>query len=673
MKNKFIITMAILILSGMVYLHINAYSQSDEKVTLDDDWEFYWMQLLSPEEIQHTDIKPAHIPVPSSWRGQALEGTALTRFGYATYRTKVIFDSGDIGKSKALFVPYIGSAYKLWIDGELAEQIGVVGKNREEETPDIKTRMIVFKPSHEEIEVIIQVSNYSFREGGILENIQYGDTKALIPSILKSILRDIMIMGGFLFIGLYHLIIFRARKNELSILLIGLGGIVAMVRTMFVSEYLVGVLVPIQSWEILVKIEYLSELAGFLLLILLMKQLYPKEVHPIMLRISYGVTACFVGYVLLTPARVFTETVLIEVSIMLIILLYFVGYVGIMSAIRKREGARLNLIAFFIITGAMINDALIVTQIIQSTPLLEYSLVNFVFFQAIIISYRYSLLFNKNRTLASELVVMNRTLEEKVTDRTKELNEKNEQLGRMQQTRTRMLANIAHDLGSPIVGIQTYLQLMKEGIVQSGNQEVIQQLYGKSDDMRRLIEDLFELTKLESKAITFDWMEIEVRAFINEVYRKFEPDLINANLALRWGRVETATAGQEAFFHIDPSRINRVIQNFIDNAMKFSRSYGNMITLSCYIVDDGSMKDFGSIPQVRIEVIDQGAGIAPDQLPYIFQRFYKKQEDNESGSGLGLAIVKEIIEQHGGHVGVESELGKGSLFYCTLPIYYEDN
>ena len=79
------------------------------------------------------------------------------------------------------------------------------------------------------------------------------------------------------------------------------------------------------------------------------------------------------------------------------------------------------------------------------------------------------------------------------------------------------------------------------------------------------------------------------------------------------------------------------------------------------------------IPQVRIEVVDQGIGIGPEELPFVFERFYKKQEDNEGGSGLGLAIAKEVVEQLGGAVGVESELGKGSLFYCVLPIYYEDN
>jgi signal transduction histidine kinase len=672
MKHKLIVVIITLVVLGTVALTTSTFALSDKQTSI-DDWEFYWMQLLSPDDIASSGAVPQSIEVPSSWGGQTLDGTALTSHGYATYRTIIHVDAEDNGKIKALFLPHIGSAYRVWVDGELMEQVGVVGKKLEEETPRLEAKIVFIKPNDKDIEIVIQVSNFSFREGGILDQIQYGDTKVVISLSLKDILRDILMIGGFLFIGLYHLIIFSTRKNELSILLIGLGGIAAMIRTLFASEHIAGAIIPIQNWEVLVKVEYLSEIISYALLFLLMKHLYPKEVHRTMLRVSYGVAICYGLYVLLTPARIYTDTILVQVSIISVILLYFVGYVGIMAAIRKREGAWLNLIALLIIVIAAMNDTLLVTHLIDSIPLVEYSYANFIFFQAIIVSYRYSLLFNKNRLLASELSVMNRTLEDKVIDRTKELNEKNEILARMQQTRSRMLANIAHDLGSPIVGIQTYLQLMKDGIVQSGNQDVIQQLYGKSDDMRKLIEDLFELTKLESKAIAFDWKEIEVKAFINEVFHRFELDLGNEKLSLNWGKLVTDDAGREAFFRIEVSRLHRVIQNFMDNAVKFSRSAGSTITLSCYIVDEEpSHVSVNHVPKIRIEVADEGDGIAPDELPFIFERFFKKQEGNEAGSGLGLAIAKEIVEQFGGVVGVESELGKGSMFYCTLPIYYED-
>ncbi len=670
MKLKWIVAMTLVILFGLLLFYLSIFSQDEQGSPIQGEWEFYWMERFNPEDIKNTSVKPSRIQVPSSWGGQELEGRILTSHGYATYHKKLIVHPEDVGSPKGLYLESIGSAYTLWIDGELILQLGTVGTSLAEETPEFQAKLVTFEPNQETVDIVIQVSNYSFREGGILEDVLYGNTNVLIPSIFKGVLKDVILMGGFLFLGLYHLVVYSIRRKELSILLIGIGGIVAMIRVLFVSEFLVGVIIPIENWEILVKIEYIAELVGFMILILLMKMMYPGEVHTSMLRLSYGFTISFIGYILLTPARIFTETVLIQVSLMAVILLYFVGYVGIVAAIREREGARLNLIALFVIILAMINDVLVVTQLTKLPLMLAYSLINFAMFQAIIISYRYSLLFNKNRTLASELVIMNRTLEEKVSNRTRELNEKNEELGRMQNFRTRMLANIAHDLGSPIVGIQTYLQLMKDGLVQAGNQEVIQQLYGKSDDMKGLIEDLFELTKLESREITFDWKGMEVKSFINDIYRKFEYDLDREGRALRLGKVDTAHAGREAFFRIDPFRMNRVMQNFIDNAVKFSSRSSGTITINCFLLLE-ELK--GSIPHVRMEVIDQGIGITEDELPNVFQRFYKKQDGNENGSGLGLAIVKEIIEHHQGTVGVESEIGQGSVFYVTVPIYLEDN
>ena len=100
------------------------------------------------------------------------------------------------------------------------------------------------------------------------------------------------------------------------------------------------------------------------------------------------------------------------------------------------------------------------------------------------------------------------------------------------------------------------------------------------------------------------------------------------------------------------------MQNYIDNAVKFSYPQNNPITLNSIILEE----------KVRFEVVDQGVGISPEELPMVFQRFYKKREGNPGGSGLGLAIAQEIAIQHGGDVGAESEPGAGSCFYVTLPI-----
>lgn len=411
-----------------------SYLTERQTISLHREWEFYWNQLLDPKAIKQEKIKPDYIQVPSSWRDNRINGEPLPAFGYATYRLQLNVPPEDIGRNQALYLEYVGTAYQIWIDGQKKQGIGVVGKSREEETPKLRLNLAFFEPKHETVEIVIQVSNHSFREGGIFGEVSYGDPAVLIPSIVKPFAKEIFIMGGFFFMGLYHFVIFGIRKVDLSSLLIGLIGMAGATRTLLLNEYLMFVLIPGISWELMTKVEYLVEIAGFVFVVLLMKHMYPKEVHATALRLSHVFAAACSAYVLLTPVHIFTETMLIHVTIMAVFLFYFVFYVGIVAAWRRREGAQVNLIALSIIVGSVCHDTLYYTQVIDTFSTLEYSVLLFLLLQAVIVSYRYSLLFGKNEMLTTELVTMNQTLEEKVMERTKELQEKNEELFRLATT-----------------------------------------------------------------------------------------------------------------------------------------------------------------------------------------------------------------------------------------------
>jgi signal transduction histidine kinase len=306
-------------------------------------------------------------------------------------------------------------------------------------------------------------------------------------------------------------------------------------------------------------------------------------------------------------------------------------------------------------------------HLLNSFALFGYIILLLILLQAIIISYRYLQLINTNQILKTELTHMNDKLERIVEERTKELHEKNGELADLEDNRTKMLANIAHDLGPPIVGIQTYLHLMREGLVHDSDEEVLKQLYEKTDYVKRLIDDLFELSKLESKELSFQMEYVLMKDFIQDAFSKFEADLRHENRILLIEKCETIVRGQEAIIKIDPVRLMQVMQNFISNAVKFNNSHEDQpITLNCYIPNPESMEK-----EICVEVIDRGVGIAPEELPQVFNRFYKKQEGNKNGSGLGLPISKEIIEQHGGYVGVESKINIGSKFYFNLPYFLE--
>jgi signal transduction histidine kinase len=297
--------------------------------------------------------------------------------------------------------------------------------------------------------------------------------------------------------------------------------------------------------------------------------------------------------------------------------------------------------------------------------LLDPAVILFILLQAVIVSYRNSIVFEENKVLTGRLVLFNQSLEEKVTARTEDLLHKNEELSKLHQTKTQMLANISHDLGSPIAGIQVYLQLMKEGRIQAGDANVIGLLLEKATHLKRLNHDLFELSKLESKRLSFQREHVLLEDYIDEVYQSFAQDLMHHERVLDLGRTDTQFKGGDGFIHIDKTRIKQVLQNFIDNAVKFSPATMPII-FNCYVA--AAEQEGDSVSQAFIEVTDYGFGISAEEMPQVFNRFYKREEGNSGGTGLGLTIAKEIIEQHQGTIGVVSEVDKGSTFFFTLPL-----
>ncbi|MFC3802029.1 ATP-binding protein [Cohnella sp. GCM10012308] len=622
----------------------------EQKIALDGEWEFYWNKLLEPQDLQLNDMQRSYRTVPSSWDAH----------GYGTYRLLLRVPASDVGQGKALFIRSVGSAYRLWIDGAEMEGLGKVGTALGEERPQAHINMVFFQPRDRTVEIVMQVSNYSFREGGINRDIVYGDTAALIPFVLKELLTDIFVIGGFLMIGIYHLIIFVMRRREQATLWVGLLALAVSLRTLFINGYVSTQLLGIESWELLVKLEYMSEIGGLVACIFLMKRLYPQETGRMMVRISLAIACALLLFVALTPARVYTETMLIQTVVKAAVLLYFLFYVGVRAYLRKREGALIHLIALGVIVAASLNDMLYYLRLADTPELLGYSVVPFIMAQAIIVSYRYTQLSTRNHMLLAETNRLNAELEHKVTLRTRSLREAND-------TRTKMLLNIAHDLGTPLVGIQTYLQLMLRGKAGTNREDLTRQLLEHTGYMKRLVDDLFELSKLESGGQAFQFQTVVMGPWLEATYRKFEPDLRHAGITLGRGawRLETED-GMEATATIDPVRIAQALQNYIDNAVKFSRGVNEAIELEAYVRPDPAHPRGALVIAVR----DHGTGIPEEMRPHVFRRFFTQRENNEGGSGLGLAIVKEIVERHGGAVGVESEEGAGSTFSMALPLAF---
>ena len=270
-------------------------------------------------------------------------------------------------------------------------------------------------------------------------------------------------------------------------------------------------------------------------------------------------------------------------------------------------------------------------------------------------------LLRERRRLIAELRQANSDLEAKVQARTQELLEKNAALEAMNTLKNEFLGMAAHDLRSPIGNIQSLAELMLESGAEMDRQEsleLVTMICTMSRSMMTLLDDLLDIAAIESGKIELRRTPVAMVPYLAEIvsYHRLLAEHKRIRLVTK-----IAKGLPMAFF--DKERIQQVLNNLLSNAIKFSPPH-TVVTLEAYPMGAG----------IELAVMDQGQGIRPEERHRLFgafQRLSTKPTAGERSTGLGLTICKKIVELHGGTIGVESEVGRGSRFSFVLPIVDE--
>lgn len=223
-------------------------------------------------------------------------------------------------------------------------------------------------------------------------------------------------------------------------------------------------------------------------------------------------------------------------------------------------------------------------------------------------------------------------------------------------TRRELIANISHDLRTPLASMQGYLEtVLVKGPQLSADeqQKYLQVAYKQSRRLNQLIGELFELSKLESDNVELEWQAFPLMELVQDLIQDYELEAKQRNIHITASCDNVATS-----VYGDLALIHRVLENLLQNALRHTRDGGEI---------NFTMKTIEK--KVWLEVADNGEGIAPSELPHIFDRFYRPEtEASKTGHGLGLAIVKRIVELHLSEVNVVSEKDHGAVFKFWLPV-----
>ncbi len=263
-----------------------------------------------------------------------------------------------------------------------------------------------------------------------------------------------------------------------------------------------------------------------------------------------------------------------------------------------------------------------------------------------------------NLAAYTEIETLNAELEEKVRVRTAQLESANERLKELDQLKSTFVSVVSHEVRTPMTSIRMYVENMLDGLVGSLNDEQshsLDRILFSVDRLTRLSTDLLDLSKIESGKVELRCEPLQLASVVDEI-----ADASRHLLAEKCVVLDVSHAEEAVMIFADRDKLVQIFVNLLGNALKFTGS-GGTIQILTGVQSDGF---------VSIRVTDTGCGIGPDEISRVFEKFYRGEAvpSGARGAGLGLAIVKNLVELHGGTVGVESAVNKGSSFFFTLPM-----
>ena len=234
------------------------------------------------------------------------------------------------------------------------------------------------------------------------------------------------------------------------------------------------------------------------------------------------------------------------------------------------------------------------------------------------------------------------------------LNTMAQDLSRTEEYQRQFISNISHDFRSPLTSIKGYLEAMKDGVIPPEQQDkYIDIVINEADRLTGLTQNMLQLNSLSNPALQLEMSVFDINPVIRDTCASFEGTCIGRDIS-----IDLTFSAEELMVYADRSRIQQVLYNLLDNAIKFS-SDGSSIAI----------ESFSRADKVFVSVKDTGVGIPKENLKLIWTRFYKGDESrgkNKKGTGLGLSIVKEIITAHGENIDVISTEGVGTEFIFSL-------
>ncbi len=600
----------------------------NQPVRLSGEYEFYWRQHLSPQALLlNTALEPDYQTVPGTWD----ESGTYPGEGHATFRLNVLLPNID---EYALKLPDIGTAYRLYIDGNLAASAGNAGENAATTIPGYAPTTVRFIPQTERVELIFHISNYDYRIGGIWLPVIFGTAKQIENLAERQGALDMLLFGAIVIIGLYNLGLFALRREDPSSLYLGLFCLLLALRLTTVGERYMTRVVDL-PFDTFVKLEYLSWMLAIAAFAGFLHAVVPKEFNKTAGIVMSACMAIGSTIVLFTDVSVYSH--IVPVFQVVTIVCMIAGSVAFaLAIIRRREGAIILTLAYAVLFYAVANDILVNAGIIDTVLLLNIGLLVFIFFQSMLISYRFTNSFKLIESQRASLAATNLKLQTQ------------EKLRRMAEVETQDLHRQI-----PMSIKMAMIEQLTDGLPAQLRQATSE---SRQASEQLILKDLMLLTGKSDQAKT----TTHVAAVLQDIAKTDKTITLEPVSGIEKDQRLTA----------DPVYLERMIGAVCEYLLHTGASHINLDLLR----DTTEAKSlfYGDLNANTYLVIGISADglkdIGPESLEYMFSVENTLAQSSRTNSGLGLSVAWNTVHEMGGSIDAALEGTETLRIEFYLPI-----
>lgn len=630
---------------------------NDSILNLDGYWEFYPSEFLTFDKNENIEDYNL-IYVPSSWD---IDGK---NYGYATYRIRI---KAPEGNKYGLRFEWVGTSYKVFCNGELLKENGELGKSIDEEEVGV-WHGVVELPKADELDIVIQVSNYNGRKGGLYQSIEFGHVDKLRDKITKSLVFNNLLAGVFIIMCIYHFNFYFNRKKEVSALYFALLTLILTIRlvssTLIYNIHDLFLITRHLNWELIIKGEYLSFFIPLPIVLLFFSSLYPGKFNKKVTIITIIIAVLFSIMVIFFPYRIYNNTVLYFEILLIIGALYALTVLTKIS-IRGDKRAQLLLTGFGFLVFCVILDIFSkeVTYLLPYTNQLGFFW--FVLTKSEVLTRKYSKSFSEVEELTEDLdhllnerIKYQKILEKRVSEKTEVLERTVDEAKSANQAKSDFLARMSHEIRTPMNAILGYAEMIHECENLEIGRDYSSNIISESGKLLDLINKLLDISKIDVNKYELEEIPMNPDDIIQSLISLFNPQAQEKNIELK---LEI----EEKFEYLligDPTSLRQILINLISNSIKFTEKGYIKISVRKNLEN---MHELGYTFMVE----DSGIGIPDEKQEHIFEDFL--QADNSitrkfGGTGLGTSIAKSLVELMGGTLELTSEHGVGTCFWFTV-------